>query len=335
METQKRKVSLSGVQSSGTPQLGNYIGAIRQWPLLQDEYDCIYFVADAHALTVRRDPKLQHDLSQQTYALLLATGIDPEKSLVFIQNQVPEHFELAWILNCYSYFGELSRMTQFKDKSQQNPDNVNAGLFTYPALMAADVLIYQTDIVPVGEDQKQHVELTRTLANRFNNAYGETFVVPEPVITKEGARIMSLQDPTSKMSKTDPNLRSTVFLDDEPDDILKKFRSAMTDSDMEVRYRPGVVGKEGITNLLTIYTVATGKTMEQAEKEFDGKGYGDFKSAVGEAVVDFLAPVQEKYKYYMSDLAELERIYRDGAQRASQRASVTLQDVKSKLGLLY
>ena len=289
-KTERKKRSLSLIQPTSVPTLGNYLGAMKGWPSFQEEFDTVYGVADLHSITVRQEPKKLRQQTLELYAMLLAVGLDPEKGIVFVQSQVPAHSQLAWLLNCYTQFGELSRMTQFKDKSSQHSDNVNAGLFTYPCLMAADILLYQADIVPVGADQKQHVEICRDIANRFNGVYGNVFTVPEPVIQKNGARVMSLADPTRKMSKSDPNPKGTVYLTDEPNVIMKKFKSAVTDSEMSVRYAEG---KDGINNLMTIYSAITGDSFEKIEADFSGKGYGDFKTAVGEAVVEELRPVQE------------------------------------------
>ena len=324
---------LSGIQPSGEGifTLGNYIGAIRNWDRMQDEYACAYFIADLHALTVRQDPATLRKQSLSAFALLLACGIDPEKSLIFVQSHVPAHAELAWILNCYSQMGELNRMTQFKDKSAQHADNINAGLFTYPALMASDILLYQADLVPVGADQKQHLEFTRDVAVRFNNLYGETFKLPEPYIPKAGAKVMSLQEPTKKMSKSDENKNATVLLLDDPAVIRNKFKRAVTDSEKEVVFREG---KDGINNLLTIYSVLTEKTIPEAESEFEGKGYGDFKAAVGETVADALAPVRAEYERLMQDRAYLDRMIREGAARASQVAMKTLRKAKKRVGLM-
>lgn len=330
-QNEKKKVILSGIQPTGVFTLGNYIGAIRNWGKMQEEYDCAFFVADLHSLTVRQDPQELRKHSKEAYALLLACGIDPEKSLAFIQSHVPAHAELGWILSCYTQFGELSRMTQFKEKSQKHADNVNAGLFDYPALMAADILLYQPDYVPVGADQKQHLELTRNIVNRFNGLYGDVFRMPEPYISKSGAKIMSLQDPEKKMSKSDENPNSFVSILDEPNVIMNKFKRAVTDSETEVCFREG---KDGINNLMTIYSVLTDKTFEQITQEFEGKGYGDFKKAVGEVVVETLRPIQEKYNAYIDDKAYLEECYRKGASQASYIAEKTLTKVKKKIGLL-
>ena len=298
---ERKKRSLSLIQPTSVPTLGNYLGAMKGWPAFQEEYDTIYGVADLHSITVRQEPKKLRQQTMELYAMLMAVGLDPEKGILFVQSHVAAHSQLAWLLNCYTQFGELSRMTQFKDKSAQHSDNVNAGLFTYPCLMAADILLYQADVVPVGADQKQHVEICRDIANRFNGVYGNVFTVPEPVIQKNGARVMSLADPTRKMSKSDPNPKGTVYLTDEPNVIMKKFKSAVTDSEMSVRYAEG---KDGINNLMTIYSAVTGDSFEKIEADFSGKGYGDFKSAVGEAVVEELRPVQEKFKQLISPNAK-------------------------------
>ena len=328
---ERKQMLLSGIQPTGVFTLGNYIGAVRNWKKMQDDYDCAYFIADLHSLTVRQEPAELRKHSKEAFALLLACGIDPEQSLVFIQSHVPAHAELGWILSCYTQFGELSRMTQFKDKSQQHPENINAGLFDYPALMAADILLYQPDYVPVGADQKQHLELTRTIVNRFNGLYGEVFRMPEPYIAKEGAKIMSLQDPTRKMSKSDTNVNAFVSILDDPAVIRNKFKRAVTDSETEVCFREG---KDGINNLMTIYSVITGSSMEEIEKEFAGKGYGDFKVAVGNAVVEELAPIRTEFDRLMKDNAYLEKCYREGAEKAAKVCARTLNKVKKKIGLL-
>ena len=311
--------------------MGNYLGALRNWIGLQDEYDCIFALADLHTITVRQDPaKFRHN-ALEAYALLLACGIDVEKSLFFIQSHVHTHAELAWILNCYTQFGELSRMTQFKDKSAKHSDNINVGLFAYPSLMAADILLYQADMVPVGADQKQHLELSRDIAERFNGIYSPTFVIPEPYIPKTGARIMSLQDPTKKMSKSDENENSCVAVLDKPEDILRKFKRAITDSDGCVKYAEG---KDGINNLMGIYSCVTGKTNEQIEAEFAGKGYGDFKTAVAEAVIEHLKPIQEKFAQYIGDKSYLEKCYTESAQKALAVSNRTLRKVMKKIGFI-
>lgn len=328
---ERKKRSLSLIQPTSVPTLGNYLGAMKGWPSFQEEYDTVYGVADLHSITVRQEPKKLRQQTMELYAMLLAVGLNPEKGILFVQSHVPAHSQLAWLLNCYTQFGELSRMTQFKDKSAQHSDNVNAGLFTYPCLMAADILLYQADIVPVGADQKQHVEICRDIANRFNGVYGNVFTVPEPVIQKNGARVMSLADPTRKMSKSDPNPKGTVYLTDEPNVIMKKFKSAVTDSEMSVRYAEG---KDGINNLMTIYSAVTGDSFEKIEADFSGKGYGDFKTAVGEAVVEELRPVQEKFKQLMNDKAYLADCQKNGAEFASRIAGRTLNKAMKKIGFL-
>ena len=329
---ERKKVIFSGIQpTSGAFTLGNYLGAVKNWGLLQDEYNCTYCIVNQHAITVRQDPKELKNNTLSAYALMLACGIDPKKSIAFIQSHVSTHAELAWVLNCYTQFGELSRMTQFKDKSAKHADNINAGLFTYPSLMAADILLYQTDLVPVGLDQKQHLELTRNIAERFNGIYGQTFKVPDPYIPKVGAKIMSLQDPTRKMSKSDENVNSYVALLDKPDDIMRKFKRAITDSDAQVRYGEG---KDGINNLMGIYSVMTGKTNEEIEREFDGKGYGDFKLAVGEAVVDHLRPIQEEFTRLIGDKAYLEQCYTKSAEIALRISQRTLDKAMKKVGFV-
>ena len=327
----KRKRSFSAIQPSGTITLGNYLGAIRNWVNLQDEFECIFAIADLHTITVRQEPAALRAHSIELLSMLLATGIDPEKSLLFCQSHVHQHAELAWVLNCYTQMGELSRMTQFKDKSAKHANNINAGLFTYPTLMAADILLYKADVVPVGEDQKQHLELSRDIANRFNNTYSETFVVPEPYIVKAGARVMSLQNPNAKMSKSDENANGFIALTDPEDVIIRKFKKAVTDSEAVVEYREG---KDGINNLLTIYSVVTGKTIEEAVKEFEGKGYGDFKLAVGEAVAAHLKPIQERYSYFIKNKDYVAEIYTKSAEIASKIAESTLRKVYKKVGFL-
>lgn len=331
MEEKKR--ILSGIQPSGEGifTLGNYIGAVRNWKAMQEEFDCTYFVADLHSLTVRQDPASLRKQTLSAVALLLACGIHPEESLLFVQSHVPAHAELAWILNCYSQMGELSRMTQFKDKAQAHQDNINAGLFTYPALMAADILLYQAQLVPVGRDQKQHLEFARDVATRFNNLYGETFTLPDAYIPEMGAKVMSLQEPEKKMSKSDPNRNATVLLLDPPDVIRAKFKRAVTDSEREVVFREG---KDGINNLLTIYATLSGKSIAEAEKEFEGKGYGDFKAAVGETVAGALTPIREEYERRIADKGSLEAIMKQGAERAASAALRTLRKVRRRVGLL-
>jgi tryptophanyl-tRNA synthetase len=328
----EKKIMFSGIQPSGDLHLGNYLGAICNWVKLAEEYNCYYCIVDEHSITVRQNPAELRRRSTTQLAQYIACGLDPKVNTLFIQSHVHEHAELGWILNCYTMFGELSRMTQFKDKSAKNAENINGGLFTYPALMAADILLYQAHYVPVGEDQKQHVELTRDVAIRFNNIYGDTFVVPEPYIPKVGARIMSLSNPVSKMSKSDP--QGCVFLMDTPEEIARKFKRAITDSDVEncVRYSPDE--KPGVANLMSIYSSVTGKTFDEIENEFDGKGYGVFKPAVGEAVIESLRPIREEAQRIISDKAYLQEIYTDGAQRASFVARKTLRKVCKKIGFV-
>ena len=330
--TTPKKVMLSGIQPSGDLHLGNYLGAVKNWVELPEQFECYYFMADLHTLTVRQDPKELRRRSTAQLAQYIACGLDPEKNTLFLQSHVHEHAELGWILNCYTMFGELSRMTQFKDKSAKNADNINGGLFTYPALMAADILLYQADYVPVGEDQKQHCELTRDVAIRFNNLYGETFKVPEPYIPKVGARIMSLSNPTSKMSKSDP--AGCVFLMDKPEDLNRKFKRAVTDSDTErcVRFDPA--NKPGVANLMNIYSSVTGKSFAEIEAEFEGQGYGAFKPRVGEAVIEALRPIREEAERMIADKAYLQEVYTTGAQKASSTARKTLRKVYKKVGLV-
>ncbi|MBR2877595.1 MAG: tryptophan--tRNA ligase [Clostridia bacterium] len=325
----EKKRIFSAIQPTGMMTLGNYAGAIQNWVKMQDEYECIYAVADLHAITVRQVPADFRKNAMQLMAILLACGIDPDKSLLFFQSHVHQHAELAWILNCYTQMGELSRMTQFKDKSAKHANNINAGLFTYPALMAADILLYQADLVPVGEDQKQHLELCRDIAGRFNGIYGDVLKVPEPYIPKVGARIMSLQNPTSKMSKSDTNVNGYILLTDETDTIIRKFKRAVTDSDAKVEFKEG---KDGINNLISIYVAATGKTVEETVKEFDGKGYGDFKLAVGEAVADMLAPVTKKYNDLLANKDYLMQVYTKSAEIAEKIAMRTMRKVYKKIG---
>ncbi len=331
-QTERRKRILSGIQPTGTFTLGNYIGAVRNWAKLQDSFDCLYMVADLHALTVRQVPAELRAHTREAAAMLLAAGIDPKQSILFAQSHVPAHTQLNWILCCNAQFGELSRMTQFKDKSARHPDNVNGGLFTYPALMAADILIYNADLVPVGQDQTQHLELARNVAQRFNSAYSPTFTLPEGYITKEGAKIMSLADPTRKMSKSDTNVNSFVLMTDTKDTILRKFKRAVTDSDGVVHYDPAA--KPGVSNLMCIYNVFTGADMDAIERAFEGRGYGDFKQAVGETVADALAPIQGEYARILADKAYVDGILREGAASAARIADRTVQKVYKKVGLL-
>ena len=328
----KKKIILSGIQSSGELHIGHYFGAIKNWVNLQNDYTNYLFVANMHAITVRQDPATLRRRSLEVAATYIACGIDPELCTLFIQSHVPAHTQLSWVLNCYSMFGELSRMTQFKDKSQQHADNINAGLFTYPILMASDILLYNADLVPVGADQKQHLELSRDIAARFNSVYGDVFTIPEPYISKEkSAKIMSLQEPEKKMSKSDTNLNANILIMDKKDDIIKKFKRAVTDSETEVRFADG---KDGINNLMALYSCATGKKYDEIEREFAGKGYGDFKTAAGEAVADSLAPIQKKFSDLMADKSGLEQILKSGAEKASYAANKTLAKVYKKVGFL-
>ena len=329
-EIQKKKV-LSCIQPSGMLTLGNYLGALKNWLNMQEEFDCTFAVADLHAITVRQEPAKLRQQIYSTYALMLALGLDPNKSTLFIQSHVPAHSQLSWLLSCYTQFGEMSRMTQFKDKSAKHADNVNVGLFSYPVLMAADILLYKPDFVPVGADQKQHLEIARDIAERFNGIYGDVFTVPDPYIPKIGARVMSLQDPTKKMSKSDENLNAWVAILDDPDAIMRKFKRAVTDSEAVV-----CLGEEkhGINNLIGIYSAVTGKTAEQITAEFEGKGYGDFKMAVGEAVVEELRPIRERYDAIIKDKAALEALYREGAEKANYVARKTLSKAMKKVGFV-
>jgi tryptophanyl-tRNA synthetase len=326
-----KKLVFSAIQPTGTFTLGNYIGAVRNWSPLQDEYNCLYCVADMHAITVKQDPTKLRQNSLAAYALLIACGIDPKKSILFIQSHVPTHALLNWVLCCNTQFGELSRMTQFKDKSQRHPDDINAGLFTYPSLMAADILAYNADFVPVGVDQKQHLELTRDIAQRFNQRYGDFFTLPEPLIFEVGAKIMSLQDPTKKMSKSDENPNACILILDDKDTIIRKFKRAVTDSEAVVAYREG---KDGINNLMSIYSAVTGKDYASIESEFAGKGYGDFKLAVGEAVADNLAPIRAEFDRLMADKAYLKELYTEGAQKAFRISNKIVSKVYHKVGFV-
>jgi tryptophanyl-tRNA synthetase len=327
---EKKKV-LSCIQPSGMLTLGNYLGALKNWVAMQEEFDCTFAVADLHAITVRQEPAKLRSQIYSTYALLLALGIDPQKNTLFIQSHVPQHAGLSWLLSCNTQFGEMSRMTQFKDKSAKHANNVNVGLFSYPVLMAADILLYQPDLVPVGADQKQHLEIARDIAIRFNNLYGDVFTVPDAYIPKTGARVMSLQDPMKKMSKSDDNLNSWVAILDNRDDIIRKFKRAVTDSEAVVRFSEE---KPGISNLITIYSAVTGKTVAEVEKEFEGKGYGDFKLAVGESVADTLAPIKTAYDEIIKDKKALEALYREGAQKAEYVARKTYFKAMKKVGFV-
>lgn len=326
-----KKLIFSGIQPTGTFTLGNYLGAVRNWGPLQDEYNCVYCVVDMHAITVRQDPAKLRRNTLNSYALLMACGIDVEKSILFIQSHVKTHAELNWILCCNTQFGELSRMTQFKDKSKRHPDDINAGLFTYPSLMAADILAYNADLVPVGADQKQHLELARNIAQRFNQRYGDFFTVPEPYIPEKGARIMSLQEPTKKMSKSDDNPNAVILILDDKDTIIRKFKRAVTDSEAEVVYREG---KDGINNLMNIYSTVTGKDYAAIEAEFAGKGYGDFKLAVGEAVADHLEPVRTEFARLSKDKAYLKECYTAGAEKALRYSQRIVSKVYHKVGFV-
>ena len=330
-ETENKKSVLSCIQPSGMLTLGNYLGALKNWLYMQEEFNCTYAVADLHAITVKQEPAKLRAQIYSTAAVLLALGLDPEKSTLFIQSHVPEHSGLAWLLSCNTQFGELSRMTQFKEKSSKHADNINAGLFTYPVLMAADILLYKPDFVPVGADQKQHLEIARDIAIRFNHLYGDVFTIPEPYIPKIGARVMSLQDPTKKMSKSDENINAWVAILDDKDTIIRKFKRAVTDSDSCVRVSED---KPGVSNLINIYSAVTGKTADEVEKEFEGKGYGDFKLAVGEAVADELAPIKANYDKIITDKGELERIFREGADRAERVARKTYFKAMKKVGFV-
>lgn len=331
-ETVQKKVMLSGIQPSGDLHLGNYLGAIKNWSVRADQFDCYYFMADMHTITVRQNPADLRRRTLEQLAQYIACGLDPEKNTLFVQSHVHQHAELGWVLQCYTMFGELSRMTQFKDKSKKNADNINGGLFAYPSLMAADILLYQPDLVPVGEDQKQHVELCRNIVQRFNGIYGDVFKMPEFYSTKAGARIMCLTQPESKMSKSMPE--GCVFLMENPDDIMRKFKRAVTDSDTErcVRYAPDE--KPGVSNLMSIYSSVTGKSYDEIEKEFEGKGYGAFKPAVGEAVTELLRPIREESQRLIKDKAYLESVYRAGAEKAGCVAEKTLRKVYKKIGFL-
>jgi tryptophanyl-tRNA synthetase len=324
-----KKVLFSGMQATGNLTLGNYLGALKNWVQLSDEYECFYSVVDMHSITVRQDPAELRKRARSLMALYIAAGLDPKKNCIYFQSHVSGHAELAWILNCFTYMGELNRMTQFKDKSAKHADNINAGLFTYPVLMAADILLYQTDVVPVGVDQMQHLELTRNLVERFNNVYGEVFTMPEAYIGKVGAKIMSLQEPTKKMSKSDENPNASIYLMDDPDTIMRKFKRAVTDSEGRIAYSED---QPGIRNLLEIYCACTGKTPDEAVKEFDGQGYGVLKPAVGEAVVNVLKPLQDEYAKIIKDKAYLDSIIKENAEKASYYSSKTLRKVQRKVG---
>ena len=332
METnapQQKKIVFSGIQPTGNLTLGNYIGALRNFSLLQDEYDCLYSIVDLHALTVRQNPAELRKACLRTMSIFLASGLDPEKNIIYFQSQVAAHAELAWLLDCFTYMGELSRMTQFKDKSAKHADNINCGLFAYPVLMAADILLYQTDLVPIGADQKQHLELSRDIAERFNGIYGDVFTVPEPYIPKVGARVMSLQEPTRKMSKSDPEDTYIAILD-KPEIIRKKMRRAVTDCDNTVLFDPE--NKPGVSNLMSIMSALTGMSMEEISDEYNGKGYGKFKDAVADSVIATLEPIQQRYEQISTDKAYLQEVLQDGAERAGKLAHKTMLKIRKKLG---
>lgn len=324
-----QKVLFSGMQPSGNLTLGNYLGALKNWVDISEEYQTFYCVVDEHSITVRQDPAELRKRVRTLMALYIAAGLDPEKNCIYVQSHVSAHAELAWILNCFTYVGELQRMTQYKDKSAKHADNINAGLLTYPVLMAADILLYQADVVPVGIDQKQHLEITRDIATRFNNIYGDVFTIPEVYLGKAGARIMSLQDPEHKMSKSDENPNASIYLMDDKDTIMRKFKRAVTDLEAQVRYREE---QPGIRNLIDIYAACTGKTPQEVEKEFDGKGYGDFKMAVGEAVIAQLAPMQARYQEIIGEKTYLDGIMKENAEKAAYFANKTLRKVQKKIG---
>ena len=324
-----KKVLFSGMQATGSLTLGNYLGALKNWISLSDEYECFYSVVDLHSITIRQDPATLRKRARDLLTLYIAAGLDPEKNCLYYQSHVSGHTELAWILNCFTYMGELNRMTQFKDKAAKHSDNINAGLYTYPVLMAADILLYQADVVPVGNDQLQHLEITRDIAQRFNSIYGDVFTVPEPYVGKVGARIMSLQDPSKKMSKSDDNPNASIYLMDDADTVMRKFKRAVTDSEGCVAYRRQ---QPGIYNLIDIYCACTGKTPEETVREFDGKGYGEFKLAVGESVVDVLRPLQEKFAELSKDRAYIDGIIKKNGEKASYYALKTLRKVQKKVG---
>ena len=324
-----KKVLFSGMQATGSLTLGNYLGALKNWLTLSEEYECFYSVVDLHSITVRQDPAELRKKARNLLMLYIAAGLDPEKNCIYYQSHVSAHAELAWILDCFTYMGELNRMTQFKDKSAKHADNINAGLYTYPVLMASDILLYQADVVPVGKDQLQHLELTRDIAIRFNNIYGDVFTVPEPYLGKAGAKIMSLQDPTKKMSKSDENPNASIYLTDDRDTVIRKFKRAVTDSDSEIRYAEE---KPGVSNLIEIYGAVCGKSFEEEEKEFAGKGSGDFKLAVGEAVADLLTPLQTRFDEISKDKAYIDGIIKENAEKASYYATMTLRKVQKKVG---
>ena len=324
-----KKVLFSGMQATGNLTLGNYLGALKNWVTLSDEYECFYSVVDMHSITVRQNPAELRKRARNLLTLYIAAGLDPKKNCIYYQSHVSGHAELAWILNCFTYMGELNRMTQFKDKSAKHADNINAGLFTYPVLMAADILLYQADVVPVGIDQMQHLELTRNIAERFNNIYGDVFTVPEAYIGKVGAKIMSLQEPSKKMSKSDENLNGSIYLMDDPDTIMRKCKRAVTDSEGCIRYCDE---QPGIKNLIDIYSACTGKAPAEVVKEFEGKGYGELKPAVGEAVISVLKPLQNEFERLSKDKAYIDSIIKENAEKANYYATKTLRKVQRKVG---
>lgn len=324
-----KKVLFSGMQATGNLTLGNYLGALKNWVTLSDEYECFYSVVDMHSITVRQDPSELRKRARKLLTLYIAAGLDPEKNCIYYQSHVSGHAELAWILNCFTYMGELNRMTQFKDKSAKHADNINAGLFTYPVLMAADILLYQADVVPVGIDQMQHLEITRDIANRFNGLYGDVFTIPEAYIGKVGAKIMSLQDPAKKMSKSDENVNGSIYLMDDPDTIMRKCKRAVTDSEAQILYRDE---QPGVKNLIDIYSACTGASSDEVVKEFDGRGYGDFKTAVGEAVVSVLKPLQDEFSRLEKDKAYIDSIIKENGEKANYYATKTLRKVQRKIG---
>ena len=324
-----KKVLFSGMQATGNLTLVNYLGALKNWVTLSDEYECFYSVVDMHSITVRQDPATLRKRARALLTLYIAAGLDPKKNCIYYQSHVSGHAELSWILNCFTYMGELNRMTQFKDKAAKHADNINAGLFTYPVLMAADILLYQADVVPVGVDQMQHLELTRDIAERFNNIYGDVFTIPEAYIGKVGAKIMSLQEPSKKMSKSDENPNGSIYLMDDPDTIMRKCKRAVTDSEAQILYRDE---QPGVKNLISIYCACTGKTPEEVEKEFDGKGYGDFKMAVGESVVAILKPLQEEVARLNKEKSYIDSIIKENAEKANYYATKTLRKVQRKVG---
>lgn len=327
----EKKVILSGIQATGNLTLGNYLGALNNWVEMQEQYDCYYMIADLHTLTIRMDPETLRKNTMELIALYVAAGLDPEKNTIFIQSHIPAHTQLSWVLNCYTYMGELNRMTQFKDKASKHADNINAGLFTYPVLMAADILIYNADLVPVGEDQRQHLEITRDIAERFNSLYGDTFKIPDAYIGKVGARIMGLQNPTAKMSKSAPDPMDKILLTDTLDDIRKKIKRAVTDSENCVKFDRE--NKPGVSNLMGIYGIIKDKTMEEVEKEFEGQGYGNFKTAVAEAVVERLEPIQKRYYELLENPKKIREIYEKGDKKAAERANTLIKEVYNKIGL--